>query len=560
MRDGLKDAHRAAIVAAIAANDRVERAVLFGSRATGTNTVSSDVDIVLFGDRLTLTDQAQIAAALDEIPMAQSVDLLLYDSIRTREVREHITRQGVELHARPSLQIASHPTGPTTSTCAVMPNDETSSFWRRHDVGDLIRHGYLAVGDGYRAKNSELARAGLPFARAGNIADRFRFSGTDRFPEDELHRVGDKVSRPGDVVFTSKGTVGRFAFVRSETEKFVYSPQLCYWRSLAPEVIDSRFLYYWMRGPEFFGQFTSVSGQTDMADYVSLTDQRRMFITLPPITEQRAIARFLGTLDDKIELNLRMNATLDMTAQALFRSWFVDFEPVRAKMEGRDTGLPAHIASIFPCRLVDSEIGEVPMGWDVVLLSHIIAVNPTRRLRKGQMAPFLDMANMPTRGHTPHTVIDRPYGSGMRFTNGDTLVARITPCLENGKTAYVDFLQSGAVGWGSTEYIVMRPRPPLPTEFAYCLARSPHFRAFLIRNMSGTSGRQRVPAQALSQFMCIDPPSGIAQEFEKIVQPVMARVSVAARESRRLSRLRDALLPRLVTRGLRIDRFMEETA
>ena len=488
MRDGLKDGHRDAIITAIAANDRVERAVLFGSRATGTNTVSSDVDIALFGDRLTLTDQARLAAALDEIPMAQSVDLLLYDSIRVRTLREHIRDQGVVLYARLPLSHPDHRINPTISTCALVPDDAETSFrWKRHDVDDLIRSGYLAVGDGYRAKNSELARAGLPFARAGNIADRFRFSGADRFPE-------------------------------------------------------------------FFGQFTSVSGQTDMADYVSLTDQRRMSITLPPVAEQRAIARVLGTLDDKIELNQRMNATLEAMARALFKSWFGDFDPVRAKMDRHDTGLPGHIAELFPCRIAASEIGDVPMGWDEVPLSHIIDVNPTRRLRKGQMAPYLDMANMPTTGHIPQAVIDRPYGSGMRFTNGDTLVARITPCLENGKTAYVDFLQAGATGWGSTEYIVMRPRTPFPPEFAYCLARSAHFREFLIRNMSGTSGRQRVPAQALFQFMCVRPSESVAQVFEKIVRPIMRRASAAARESRRLSRLRDTLLPRLLAGELRIDR------
>ena len=366
MTDGLKDAHREAIIATIAANDRVERAVLFGSRATGTNTVSSDVDIALFGDRLTLTDQARLAAALEEIPMAQSVDLLRYDSIQDRTLREHIRRQGVEFYARPSPRPPSHRTRPTTNTCAaVMPNDvETASHWPRHDVRDLIRDGFLVVGDGYRAKNSELAGSGLPFARAGNIADGFRFSDIDRFPEDGLHRVGDKTSRPGDVVFTSKGTVGRFAFVRRDTEHFVYSPQLCFWRSLDREVIDPYFLYCWVRGAEFFGQFRGVAGQTDMAEYVSLTDQRRMFITLPPVVEQRDIAHVLGTLDDKIELNRRMNATLEAMARALFRSWFVDFDPVRAKMEGRDTGLPKDIADLFPDRLVDSELGEIPEGWE----------------------------------------------------------------------------------------------------------------------------------------------------------------------------------------------------
>ena len=107
MTGGLKDIHRAAITAVLAANDRVERAVLFGSRATGTNTVSSDVDIALFGSRLTLTDQAHLAAALDEIPMAQTVDLVLHDSIRNRTLRDHIRRQGIEWYARTTAEAGS---------------------------------------------------------------------------------------------------------------------------------------------------------------------------------------------------------------------------------------------------------------------------------------------------------------------------------------------------------------------------------------------------------------------------------------------------------------------
>ena len=384
MTDGLKDEHREAIIAAIAANDRVERAVLFGSRATGTNTVSSDVDIALFGDRLTLTDQARLAAALDEIPMAQDIDLVLYDSIQDSALRKQIRRCGLEFYARPSLHRPSKQTDPLLNTYAVRsPNvARTDCPWRRRIVHDLIRAGLLSVGDGYRAKNSELSDSGIPFARAGNIADGFRFLGTDRFPEDRLHRVGDKTSRPGDVVFTSKGTVGRFAFVRKETEHFVYSPQLCFWRSLAPEVVDPYFLYCWIRGTEFVGQYRCVAGQTDMAEYVSLTDQRRMFITLPPISEQRAIGHMLGTIDDKIGLKRRMNATLEAMAQTLFKSWFVDFDPVRAKMEGRDTRLPKDIADLFPDRLTDSEMGEIPKGWTVGTLGDIAAA-PRRGIDPG---------------------------------------------------------------------------------------------------------------------------------------------------------------------------------
>src|SRR5690242_19885895 len=130
--------------------------------------------------------------------------------------------------------------------------------WRQHEVSALIDDGSLLIGDGYRAKNEELASSGLPFARAGNINGGFQFDEADHFPEARLARVGNKISQPGDVVFTSKGTVGRFAFVRPDTPRFVYSPQLCFWRPLNKALIDSRFLYFWMYGREFFVQFKGV--------------------------------------------------------------------------------------------------------------------------------------------------------------------------------------------------------------------------------------------------------------------------------------------------------------
>ena len=240
--------------------------------------------------------------------------------------------------------------------------------WREYTVRELLDSGSLEIGDGYRARNSELTNSGLPFARAGNVRNRFQFDGADCFPTENLDRVRNKASMPGDVVFTSKGTVGRFAFVREHTPRFIYSPQLCFWRALNHELIDPRFLFYWMSGREFFDQYKVVAGQTDMAEYVSLRDQRDMRATLPPVSEQRAIARVLGALDDRIELNRRMSETLEAMARALFQSWFVDFDPVRARMDGRDTGLPKEIADLFPDRLVDSRLGRIPEGWTISTL------------------------------------------------------------------------------------------------------------------------------------------------------------------------------------------------
>ncbi len=278
----------------------------------------------------------------------------------------------------------------------------------------------------------------------------------------------------------------------------------------------------------------------------------RITASAPPPAEQRAIARILGTLDDKIELNRRMSETLEAMARALFKSWFVNFDPVRAKAEGRDPDLPKPLADLFPDRFVDSKLGEIPEGWKVVSLPDAIEVNPARSLRKGDVAPYLDMANMPTRGHTPGIVVARAFGSGMRYVNGDTLVARITPCLENGKTAFVDFLEEGQVGWGSTEFIVLRPKSPLPPEFAYCLARGGEFRDFAIQSMTGSSGRQRVPAESLLHFNLVVAPKPIAEAFGRAVVASLARASVAAAESRSLVALRSTLLPKLISGELRV--------
>lgn len=275
-------------------------------------------------------------------------------------------------------------------------------------------------------------------------------------------------------------------------------------------------------------------------------------VVVPSHPEQRAIAHVLGTLDDKIELNRSMNETLEEMARALFKSWFINFDPVRAKMEGRNTGLPKHIADFFPDRMMDSELGEIPEGWEVSKLYEMIDLNPKRLLQNGKLAPYLDMANMPTKNHVPDVVRERAFGSGMRFANGDTLVARITPCLENGKTAYIDFLKDGEVGWGSTEYIVMKPIPPLPDEFAYYLARSTRFREFAIQNMTGTSGRQRVPAKALSDFLFPLPPNSIAIKFGRIARSILSRVSEATQESNTLATLRDTLLPKLMSGEVKV--------
>jgi type I restriction enzyme S subunit len=140
----------------------------------------------------------------------------------------------------------------------------------------------------------------------------------------------------------------------------------------------------------------------------------------------------------------------------------------------------------------------------------------------------------------------------MRFMNGDTLVARITPCLENGKTAFVDFLANGEIAWGSTEYMVLRPKPPLPPIFAYCLARTDEFRDFAIQNMTGTSGRQRVAPTAMDHFRIALPCEEVAVAFGEAVHPMFDCIRARMDESRKLAEMRDYLLPKLLSGEVRV--------
>ena len=427
--------------------------------------------------------------------------------------------------------------------------------WQQTKVDDMIRRGVLALNDGYRVRNVELGPVGIPFVRGGDIGDGgINTAVKDHIRPEFTDRVQSKLTRPFDVAFITKGTVGRVGMVRPGQPPSVFAPQVCYWRSLAPDQLEPRFLFYLLTSAEFQAKLDAVKTHGSMAaDYVSMTDQRDFRLTFPPIREQKAIAAVLGALDDKIELNRRMNATLEAMARALFQSWFVDFDPVRAKLDGRPpAALDPATAALFPEHLEDSQLGHIPKGWTAQRLPDAIEVNPRRTLKSGTIAPYLDMKNLPTQGHSAEEVNDREFSSGTKFRNGDTLLARITPCLENGKTGYVDFLEAGQVGWGSTEYIVLAPKPPMPPQFGYLLARSDALRTHAIQNMTGTSGRQRVPSECFNTFWLALPPPAITRRFDELTAPLMAKIKANSTESRTLATLRDTLLPKLLSGELSV--------
>lgn len=334
--------------------------------------------------------------------------------------------------------------------------------------------------------------------------------------------------RKGDLLFARRSLVaegaGKCSVVLDVDEPTTFESSIIRARP-DPSKADALFLFYFFNSIAGLHALDTIRRQVAVAG-ITGSDLVRLEVPVPRIEEQRAIAHILGALDDKIELNRRMNETLEAIAQAIFKSWFVD-----AMGDG------------------------LPKGWRVTPLPDAIEVNPLRSLQKRETAPYVDMQNMPTQGHRPFTWIDRKFGSGMRFINGDTLLARITPCLENGKTAFVDWLEDGQIGWGSTEYIVLRPKPPLPPEYAYYLARSEELRTHAIQNMTGSSGRQRVPSECFAQFEIAVPPEPVARRFGEVAKRLMSLIRANDEQSRTLAALRDALLPKLISGELRVEKF-----
>ena len=363
----------------------------------------------------------------------------------------------------------------------------------------------------------------------------------------------------GDIVIARTGaSTGTSAYV-SDPPPSVFASYLV--RLQAKPEIDARFLAYYLKSKEFWDFIRGVLGDKSAQPNASASTMTAAPFRAPrDKAQQRAIAHVLGTLDDKIELNRRMNETLEEMARALFKSWFVVFEPVRAKMEGSWRrgqslpGMPAELYDLFPDKMVSSDLGEIPEGWGVKVLGDVVELNPRELLKRGTVAPYLAMASLPTSGPNPDDWVPREFTSGTRFRNGDALLARITPCLENGKTAFVQSLPEHSVGWGSTEFIVMRAIHPAPPVYAYLLARDPAFREYSIQSMTGTSGRQRVQIDALSSYILPCPPVNIWVEFNALASRMFAGIELNRKESLVLAMQRDALLPALISGKLQVTR------
>lgn len=399
-------------------------------------------------------------------------------------------------------------------------------------IGELLCRsgGSLKTGPfGTLLKAREYTRRGVPLISVGELGHGVFIvdDTTPRVPPEITSRLPEFVLREGDIVFARKGGVDRSARVAAEQDGwFLGSDGI---RLRLPDSTDSRFMAYQLQSAAarafILQNATGTTMPTISQDVIS-----RLPVHVPPLAQQRAIAQILGTLDAQITLSRQLNATLEAMARALWKSWYCDFDDVRDK------------GGAF----TDSALGPIPVGWQVKALAEVVEINPPRRIASGTSAPFVEMASLGTVGHRPAAWPPRIVGAGARFRNGDTLLARITPCLENGKLGYVDFLDRDQVGWGSSEYIVLQPRAPLPPEWGYLLARDPMFTEFAAQNMEGTTGRQRVSVAALGKYLVAQPPTVISQRFADMVRPLFRQMAKNDDTRRVLTALRDSLLPRFL--------------
>jgi type I restriction enzyme, S subunit len=415
---------------------------------------------------------------------------------------------------------------------------------------------------GSNIKAENFTTSGVPVIKGGNlngtyIDDNF----TDFLTEEKATELASSQARHLDIVITHRGTLGQVGLI-PENAKYPYYvvSQSQLKLSFDQAKVDPYFVYYFLRSPLGQQRLLANTSQVGVpAIAQALTTIRQIQISLPSLTAQHGICSILRSIDDRITLLRETNATLEAIAQALFKSWFVDFDPVRAKMEGRaPEAMDDATAALFPDSFEESELGLVPMGWRVATLADTFDINPTRKLSKGSMASYLDMASLATIGHCVEAPIDREMGSGAKFQNGDTLLARITPCLENGKSAFVDFLAEGEIGWGSTEFLVLRPKAPLPQYLGYLLCRHPAFREYAIQSMSGTSGRQRIQNDVLGRYLLAVPDVEIALVFADVIGPIQRSIAANHQSAQTLATLRDTLLPRLISGQLRLSETLAE--
>lgn len=284
--------------------------------------------------------------------------------------------------------------------------------------------------------------------------------------------------------------------------------------------LNPHYLWMWFRRPEF-DRYARFKSRGSAHEFFEWDEMCEVYLPIPDIDEQRRIVAKYHTVEDRIHNNEVLLNILEYTTQSYLKELF--------KVGSRDNGL--------------SILSD---GWRLGKMKDIAYVNPSRPMKKGQVSPCFDMATLPTQGAYPLYSEKKPYNGGMRFKNGDTIFARITPCLENGKCAYINFLEEGEVAFGSTEYIVLAPKHKcISPELFYFLTRSQAFVSYAIKNMTGTSGRQRVSGDSIEEFGITIPTDDVLLKASSFSKVIMNYMTCLSKENRELEKVKSLLLTRL---------------
>ena len=319
--------------------------------------------------------------------------------------------------------------------------------------------------------------------------------------------------------------------------------------------IERSFFYYLLRylKPNFIG--IARNKQTTGLGHVTRRDLEAIIAGVPPLSEQKAIAHILGSLDDKIELNRQMNETLEAMARTLFQSWFVEFDPVQAKVEGEETGLPLRIAQLFPEELNYTDEGRIPLDWKLGTLHEFAHLNPeswTAR-RPPDEVSYVDLSNA-KRGHISNVSTfpweNAPSRARRVLRTGDTILGTVRP--GNQSFALID--EDGLTG--STGFAVLRPRIEIYREYVWCAATSPENIERLAHLADGGAYPAVRPDMVLHTKAALATPE-IHEIFSRTMAPMLSRVAANRREIACLSELRDTLLPRLISGKLCPERWKQ---
>ncbi len=427
--------------------------------------------------------------------------------------------------------------------------------WLETTIGELIakQGGSVKTGPfGTTLKASEYSTEGVPLISVREVGyGTFRLDESTPFvPRTVTERLPEYILRTGDIVFGRKGAVDRSARINEEQDGwFLGSDGI---RLRLPKTCDSSFVAYQVRNLATRSWLIQHATGTTMPSLNQGVIQR-IPIILPPLAEQRAIAYILGTLDDKIELNRRTNETLEEMARAIFKSWFVDFDPVRAKIEGRDPVLPKHIADLFPNRFEDSELGKIPVEWESGIFGEV-AKHLRRTIKPEKIEPsqaYIGLDHMPRKSialgewESAEVLGSNKY----EFRLKEILFGKLRPYFHKVGIASLD-------GVCSTDILVVAPEEPEWFGFVLGHISSSEFVDYTNASSTGTK-MPRTNWKDMSSFDLVIPPVEVARLYTDLVRPLTDRIVANIHESNSLSALRDTLLPKLLSGEIRVQEAEE---